>query len=336
MIYPKFLKANDTIGITAPSDGITDPIKLHRLENAIKSLEKIDFKVIETANVRKSEKGKSSSSSTQVKELEQLLKNETVKAIICAGGGNFLIEMLSFLNFDTIKQFPKWIQGYSDPTGLLFTITTSLDIATIYGDNISSFGMRDWHISLKNNIEILKGNLIEQTNFPKFQKDYLEYINGDENYNLDTNVYWKNINQEEVSINGRIIGGCIDLINDLVGTKFCNVKAFLDKYKDDGIIWYFDNAELSSEQLRRALWRFKENGWFQYTKGILFSRTPIEKSYHDIPYEEAILGALGSLNIPIIINTDIGHVAPRLTIINGAIAHIYSKNGKGTILFDLI
>lgn len=335
MIYPEFLKKNDTIGITAPSDGITNPIKLHRLDNAIFKFNKHGFKIRETSNVRSSEKGKSSSSPIQAMELEQLYEDETVKAIICAGGGDFLLEMLPFINFDKIKQSPKWIQGFSDPTGLLFTITTNLDIATIYSDNICSFGMKDWHLSLKNNLEILKGNLLKQNSFDKFQKEYMKYITGEENYNLDTDVYWKITNQKEITIEGRIIGGCIDILSDLFGTRFDKTIEFIDKYKSDGIIWYFDNAELSSEQIRRTLWKFKGNGWFEHTNGILFSRDPEEKSYYNISYEEAIKESLGDLGIPIIINTDIGHVAPRLTIINGAIAHIHSVNGTGEISFEL-
>ena len=45
---------------------------------------------------------------------------------------------------------------------------------------------------------------------------------------------------------------------------------------------------------------------------------------------------LSSLNVPIIINADIGHISPRMTIINGSIANIISKNGKGKIKFQLI
>lgn len=44
MIYPEFLKEKDTIGVTAPSDGITDEVKLKRLDNAIKSFEETELK----------------------------------------------------------------------------------------------------------------------------------------------------------------------------------------------------------------------------------------------------------------------------------------------------
>ena len=41
-------------------------------------------------------------------------------------------------------------------------------------------------------------------------------------------------------------------------------------------------------------------------------------------------------DIPVIFNADIGHVSPRMTIINGAYTKIKAKNGKGKINFQLI
>ena len=335
MIYPEFLKEHDTIGVTAPSDGITDKVKLKRLDNAIKNFEDRSFIIKETPNVRCSVKGRSSSSKERAEELERLYKDDNVKTIITSGGGDFLLEMLSELDFNVIKDNPKWLQGYSDPTGLLFTITTNLDIATIYADNFKTFGMEPWHKSLENNLEILKGNIIEQTSFSKYEEDK-KLITGLEPFNLTKKVYWKNLNNEDtLNIKGRIIGGCLDLITELFGTRFNNTKAFLEKYNDDGIIWYFDVCELSSESLIRTLWKLKDNGYFKYTKGILFSRVYACNSYYDITYEEAIYESLKDLNIPIIINADIGHVSPRMTIINGAIATITSSKGKGKIKFTL-
>lgn len=336
MIYPKFLNEQDAIGITAPSDGIIEKTDIYRLNNAIKKFESLNYNIKETNDVRNSFKGKSATSKIQAKELEELYLDDSVKCIICTSGGDFLLEMLSELNFQTIKNHPKWLQGYSDPTGLLYTITTNLDIATIYADNFKSFGMEIWHKSLNNNLEILKGNIVEQNSFKEYESQRYERIIGNEGYKLDSEVKWENINCEIVDVKGRIIGGCIDILTELFGTRFDKTKEFIEKYKEDGIIWYFDNCELTIENLIRTLWKFKDNGWFDNTNGIIFGRSVIEKSCYDIPFKEAILRVLEDLKIPIIINADIGHVSPRMTIINGAIAYIKSKNGKGKISFELI
>ena len=131
MKYPSFLKENDVIGVTAPSDGVIDPIKLNRLENAVLKFFEQGYSILETENVRMSEKGVSSDSKTRARQLEYLFVEPLVQAIICVGGGDFLLEMLSELDLSIISENPKWIQGYSDPTGILYLITTKLDIATI-------------------------------------------------------------------------------------------------------------------------------------------------------------------------------------------------------------
>ena len=212
MIYPKFLKANDLIGITAPSSGVG--YKIDSFDLSLASIKKQGFKVIETPNVR-TESFISSSAEERVKQLDSLITDDEVKMVMCATGGDFMIEILPYLNFENIQENPKWIMGYSDSTSLLYLITTKLDIATIYGLNAASYDQKELHESLKNNFEILKGNLIEQKSFDLYEKDRLEDGNG---YNLTEKVYWENLNGE-FNQKGRIIGGCLDVIRNLIGTK---------------------------------------------------------------------------------------------------------------------
>ena len=51
--YPKFLKPNDTIGITAPSDGIKKEFDKIRLDLACQKLNSLGYKTIKTENVEK-------------------------------------------------------------------------------------------------------------------------------------------------------------------------------------------------------------------------------------------------------------------------------------------
>lgn len=336
MIYPKFLNNGDMIGVCAPSDGVSDEAKLKRLDFAHENFKKLGFNTKETESVRKSIRGKSASSEIQARELESLFLDDNVKMVMCVSGGDFLLEMLSYVDFNVIKNNPKWLQGYSDPTGLLFTITTNLDIATIYDNNFTAFGMKPWHKSLEENVSILQGNLIEQTSFESYENSHVTYINGDEAYVLDMLVKWELIDERlELEFEGRIIGGCIDILTELFGTTFDKTQEFIEKYKNDGIIWYFDNCELTCEDLIRTLWKFKNQNWFKYTKGIIFGRSAIDSSYYDFSFKDAVKYSLEELNVPIIVNADIGHVSPRMTIINGAIANVKYNNGKGKISFRL-
>lgn len=335
MIYPKKLFQGTTIGITAPSDGIVDSIKQKRLEHAKQMFQKKGYNILETSHVRHSEKGKSAESLIQAKELESLFQNSQVNYIIAAAGGDFLLEILPYINWNVIKENPKWLQGYSDITFLLFILTTKYDIATVYASNVKDFGMNTWHESLENNLKLLEGNNILQRNFEFYEKEAIPYITGTENYNLTNPVNYQMITKEkEVEIKGRIIGGCIDCLVSLCGTEFDATKEFIENYKTDGIIWYFDNAELTMEGLTRALWQLKQNGWFQYVKGFLFGRMITENSYYAISKEEVLLNMLGEYQVPIISDMDFGHVPPRITIINGAFVTLQMKKNKMKILME--
>ena len=336
MVYPAFIKKGDIMGVSAPSNGVTRDAKVNQLNMAIEKLNEKGYPILEAPHVRFNLGYVSSDAKTRALELESLYKNQDVKAIICATGGEFLLEMLSYFDFSIVKDNIKWLQGYSDPTGLLFTITTNYDIATIYGHNFVGFGMDPWHESIENNLKILEGNLILQKSFSMYEGEWVEPVLGTEEYTLNTPVYWKNLNdEEEIKLMGRMIGGCIDIITELFGTRFDKTKEFIEKYKNDGIIWYFDNCELSSEDLVRTLWKFKDNGWFHHCNGIIFGRSACHESNFGISFDEAVRRVLGDINIPIIIDADFGHVPPRMTIINGAYATIVSKEGKGTIKFEL-
>ena len=337
MIYPEFIKKGDTIGITAPSAGSENEIDIKKLNMAEEKLKDLGFTIEETENCRKDTgTGRSSSKEERAKQLNKLFIEEKTKAIIGLAGGEFLIEMLPYVDFKNILNNPKWLQGYSDITGLLFPITTMLNLATIYSNNFKTFAMKDWHRSIKENLEILQGNLIKQYSYDLYEDIRAERINGDEPYNLTEKVRWEGINEEEnIKMQGRMIGGCLDVILCLIGTKYDNTKNFIEKYKKDGIIWFLDNCELSSESLVRAMFQLKEAGYFKYTKGIVFGRSGIEKSCYNISFKNAIKSSLEELNVPIIINADIGHKPPQMTIINGAIARIELNAGKGSIEFKL-
>lgn len=325
MIYPEFLKENDLIGITAPSAGVGH--KIESFEKSLNSLKKNRFKIIETQNVR-NDSFVSSTALERVNQIDELVNDNKVKMVLSATGGDFLIEILPLLNLENIAKNPKWFMGYSDSTTLLYLITTKLDIATLYGVNAGSFDQTVLHESLKNNIEIIKGNIVEQNSFELYEAERNDEIDG---YNLSEKVYWETLNGN-VNINGRIIGGCLDCLRLLPGTKFDYTKQFIQKYKDDGIIWYFDIYSMSSEEVYCALFQMKQAGWFENVKGVIVGRV-LYKEEFCVTYQEALKRAFKDL--PIIFNADIGHVAPKMTIINGSIAKIECKDGKGKINFEL-
>lgn len=341
MIYPAYLEKGFNIGVTATSAGFEDEVDLKRLNNAIKNFKKHDYTVITTPNVRGSDsKGRSSDAVTRAKELSSLITDTSVRVIIAACGGEYLLEMLPYVDYEAIKSNPKWIQGFSDTTGLTYTITTNLDIATIYSYNFSSFGMENWHRSLSDNLLILEGNTITQNSYDLYQDGYYGRITGLEEFVLEKEVEWINLSPEgtvshdEINLNGRLLGGCLDILKSLVGTKYDNTVKFAERYRDDGILWFLESYNLNSEDMVHALWQLKEAGWFKNAKGFIFGRPAIYKSSYEASYMEVVFSVLGELGLPIILDADIGHKPPQFSIINGALATIRSYNKKGTIYIE--
>lgn len=335
MIYPDFLKEGNLIGLTAPSDGNSEETDFIRLDNGKKQLNEKGYKVVETASVRKSVGGRSADGETRAREFMELFDNEEVKAVFSASGGDFLLEILPFLDFATIRSNPKWFQGYSDNTGLVHTITTICDMATIYGNNFNDFGMENWHKSVVDNLRILEGEEVIQESFEKYQDGFYDRITGLEEYVLTKSVKWLNINKnDDLVIKGRTLGGCLDVLISLVGTRFDKTKEFAQKYKDDGIIWYLESFNLPAEALTLALWQLREAGWFKYAKGFVFGRPTFYDNEKSFTYEEVVMSVLGNVDVPIILQADIGHKPPQFTMINGGLATLYSQGGKGKLVYE--
>ena len=335
MRYPEKLNKKDYIGVTAISDGANKEIDFLRMDNAIRNLNSLGYNVVETENARKSVNGRSSSKEERITEFMKLWNDDKVKSILFTTGGDFAFEILEDLDFEKLsKTNPKWIAGYSDITNLGFILTTNYDIATIYGPNYKSYGMKNLHESLLHEIRLMNGEEFVQESFEKCEsvEDFVETIDPYEEYNLTKKVEWKSLKGEEkLEFSGRCLGGCFDIIMNLMGTKFDKVSNFINKYKDDGIVWFLETFEASTPQVEINLWKMKNAGYFENCKGIILGRPLFIREDYELNYIDAVKEVLGDLNIPIICDADIGHLAPQMPIINGSILEVKYENGKGKI-----
>lgn len=333
MIFPKYIKPGDVIGVTAPSNGITDELKIKRFKNGGKNLKNKGYDVAFTPNVfTADERGCSSDGKTRAKQLNLLIKDQRISYVISAAGGDYLMEMLEHIDFDAIKKNPKWIQGYSDNTGLLYPITTKCDVATVYGFNFSDFGMEQWQESVERSFAILEGKEKIQKSFDFFERERHEYSTGLEGYFADEKVCWKNgRGEEKIEMSGRLIGGCLDVISFITGTRFDGTLEYIEKYKEDGILWFLESFDMSDTLLITNLWRLKEMGYFKYASGFVFGRPLMYNTWVGQSYEAAVLSILGNLEVPVIFDADIGHKGPQFSMINGAVAKVTSEKGKGVV-----
>ncbi len=336
MNFPENLKKGDTIGICAPSDGVVYYEDEEKLDKAIEYLKNLGYKIIETESVRNSEHGRSTTAKRRAEEFTKLLENDEVKMIIFAAGGDYLFEILDYLNLKKIKKLkPKWMQGFSDITGIEFLWNTVLDTSSIYCDNVKSFANERLQDNLKNALKIASGEKVEQKSFEKCERSYnvvgtIFTLVGENPYT--ETVKWKNLkNEKTIEMQGRMLGGCIDCVQRFFGTEYDKICEYIEKYKDDGIIWYLEAFEMTSSELTRILWQMKHAGYFKNVTGIIFGRSFAFREDYGISFKKAVKDVLGNLKIPIIYDADIGHVGPQMAIVNGGIMHITSQDGKGSI-----
>lgn len=335
MIYPKYIKPDDTIAVIATSGGITNELKIKRFANATEQLKTRGYNVLEAGNIYTSDaRGCSASGRERAEQFNALLDNDDVSCIISAAGGDYLMEMLSYVDFDKLKANPKWFQGFSDNTGLVYPIVTTCDVAAVYGCHFSDFGMKPWQKSTKNALGVLEGTVKEQKSFDYFESERHEYETGYEGYCSDEPVCWVNgRGEDKIKISGRLIGGCLDVISFLIGTKYDGTEQFVKKYADDGILWVLESFNMEDVVLITHLWQMKERGYFKNVSGFVFGRPLMYNTWIDQPYKDAVMSILGDLDVPVIFDADIGHKGPQFSVVMGAKAEITSENGKGALKY---
>ena len=119
-------------------------------------------------------------------------------------------------------------------------------------------------------------------------------------------------------LSGRFLGGCLDCLVNLAGTRFDKVKDFAEKYRDDGIIWFLESCDLNVFAMRRAFWELKEAGWFSHAKAFIIGRPlQFDLSFGGLDRFSAVLGILDELNVPVILDADLGHLPPMMPLVNG-------------------
>ena len=333
MIFPKYIKKGDTIGVTATSGGITNELKRKRFANATEQLKNKGYNVVATENVYTSDfRGCSSSGRERGRQFNSLLDNDKVSCIISAAGGDYLMEMLEYVDFEKMKANPKWFQGFSDNTGMIYPIVTTCDVAAVYGCHFGDFGMQPWQQPVDNALGVLEGTTKIQNSFDYFESERHEYETGYEGYCKDEPVHWVNgRGEEKIEINGRLLGGCLDVIAFLIGTKYDGTEQFVNKYAEDGILWVLESFNMEDVVLITHLWQMKERGYFKNAKGFVFGRPLMYNTWIEQPYKEAVMSILGDLDVPVIFDADIGHKGPQFSVIEGAMAKVISEGGKGTL-----
>lgn len=347
MRYPAFLKENDTIGFPAPSFGCASEPYKTGFRYALKRFQDMGYGVKPGPNAGV-ELGIGISNLPEKcgAEINDMFSDEEVSALISCGGGELMCEILEFVDFELLKKLPpKWFAGYSDNTNLTFLLATICDTASFYAPCAATYGMNQWHQSLQDFYDMLIGKNLRFSAYPKWEEEGLKdeehpllpynctedrihklFVDG--SFYADANQYPSSFDLE-----GRILGGCMDCLVNLLGTEFDHTVEFIEKYKEDGILWFLESCDLNVFSIRRAMWQMEKAGWFQYVKGFLIGRPANGAAIANLDCYEAILGVASKKKVPVIMDMDIGHRPPMLPIMVGSIAKVHISGNDLNIEF---
>lgn len=346
MKYPEFLKPNGTIGMIAPSFGCTIEPYRSAFGSALEAFHTKGYRTKLGANVYEDcGIGISSTPERCGREVMDFYLSTDTDVLISCGGGELMCEDLEYIDFQALREArPKWFMGYSDNTNLTFLLTTLCDTASIYGPCAPAFGMQPWHPALDDAFGILTGatadaagNTVTVHGYDRYEKEAKKDAEHPlEPYNVTEPVRRKCFPGGDAAFEGRLIGGCLDILVNLKGTRFDRVNEFLDRYDGDGIVWFFEACDLNMFSIRRAVWQMDMAGWFRNTKGLLVGR-PYHNGETEFGLDQyhAVTDLLGKYDFPIIMDLDIGHVPPMMPLIVGSYAKAFLKGNEFSLRMEL-
>ncbi len=326
MIIPRFIRPGDRIGVTAPSAGASEPLDKVRFMHARDRFAEMGYDVLFTPNTF-TDIGdeRSSPAEKRARELESLIADGSVRYILSASGGDHLNEIFAYLDMSGLKDDPKWIQGYSDNTDILVMATVNHDVMSIYCGNYGDYGMEPWHRSVSENLEFVEGKRMCQTSFDRHAEGFADRVTGLEPFECTADTVW---DSPDVSFSGRLIGGCLDKLQEMVGTDRDRMRDFAERYRGDGIVWFLETYASDRDGLVSALKSMTDSGWFENVSGFIFGRPLF---YEGDDYKGAVLSVIGDTGVPAVFDADVGHKAPRMTMVNGAVAEVSVKDGRCSV-----
>jgi muramoyltetrapeptide carboxypeptidase len=220
---PPYLKQGDTIGMICPSSCMP----MEKMQRCIDTLQLWGFKVKQGKTLGTQCNYFSGTDEERLNDMQLMLDDENVKAILCARGGYGLSRIIDAIDFDKFIQNPKWIIGYSDITLLHAHVCSNFNIASLHTPMAAAF------------------NEIEES------KEYIQSIYNSltgihQSYTIASNVLNRNGNCQ-----GELVGGNLAILAHIIGTKSdINTKNKILFIEDIGEYKY--NVDRMLMQLKRA------------------------------------------------------------------------------------
>ncbi|MGV9527693.1 S66 family peptidase [Streptomyces cellulosae] len=333
--YPSPLRPGDRVGVTSPSSGVPDALSA-RLEVAVHDIRARGYEVV-VGRCMDGSGHVSASAADRASELMSMLTDPTIRAIVPPWGGETAIDLIPLLDWDRLREAePTWVVGFSDMSTLMTPLTLLTGTATLHGNNLmdTPYSVPEGLLSWLDIAAAPPGASFTQTPPGRHRTvgydDYAAFPDVRE-YTLDAQGGWTRLDGTgDVEVEGRLIGGCVETLCNLAGTPCLNMPAFARDMAPDGLLLYVEVCDSDAFTVCRNLHGMRLAGFFEGANAILVGRTAAPDS-RSLTQHEAVLDALGSLNVPIIADVECGHVPPYMPIVNGAYGRVVHAAGRSEL-----
>ena len=220
---PPYLKKGDRIGIVCPAGYM--PKKNAAI--CIETLQNWGYQVLIGKTLGSQFHYFSGTDQERLADLQTMLDDPSIQAILCGRGGYGLSRIIDQLNFTKFKKHPKWLIGFSDITVLHSHLYQQIKYASLHAPMAAAFnGGGANNVSVQSLKKALKGDLANYTCAPH-------------NFNTIGKA------------TGELIGGNLSLIAHLIGTKSSLKTAGKILFIED-VGEYLYNIDRMIIQLKRA------------------------------------------------------------------------------------
>ena len=283
MITPPYLKSGDKIAIIATARKVSPA----EMDDAISTFRSWGLQVVAGPHLFGERNQYSGTDEERAFDLQMMLDDKEIKAIICARGGYGTVRIIDSLDFSIFEQHPKWIVGYSDITVLHSHIQTQFGIETLHATMPINFPDEGTAAAIESLRKALFGESLE--------------------YNIGSHPSNKTGN-----VSGVLSGGNLSILYSLTGTPS-------DIQTQDKILFIEDLDEYLYH-IDRMMMNLKRSGKLSGIKGLIIGGLT-KMNDNTVPFgkqaEQIIAEYAQDAGIPVCFNFPAGHIADNRALILG-------------------
>jgi len=291
---PPFLQPRDCIGICAPARKVSSD----EMKDGINWLDSKGFNVKESRHLYGQNNQFSGTGEERASDLQSLINDPKVKAIIFARGGYGCVRIVDQIDFSSLEKNPKWLIGFSDITVLHSHLNIHHGICTL-------------HAPMMINLMVDKRN-------EEAASKIIDIITG------------KNIRYSEKALNalnrngiceGELVGGNLSLLYALAGTP--------SDLATDGKILFIEDLDEYLYHIDRIMMQLKRADKLKNLKGLIVGGMSDMRD-NAIPYGksaiEIIAEAVAEYDYPVCFDFPSGHIDRNLPLVLGTDVRLEVEN----------